>query len=272
MGDKAVRVTSEWMAAIRRREHLRPDAYLDDPYAEDLITDPVAAAEQLSTLDRLSGPSGSVIVRGRLGNEVLKHAVAAGVRQAVTLGAGSDTRPWRLKLPQDLRFFEVDLPGQLDAKVKLLGPPPSGERITAAADLRDDWMSALRRAGFDPRRPAVWVMEGLLHYLDRAQAGKLLGNLTAASAPGSWLTGDVPHRAFLSDPMHVEFLEWMAERGSPFIGTFTDPRPWLSAAGWHADAHEPADLISGACDLVPPPPARLFKDHRRVWYFHARID
>jgi len=273
MKDQPVRVTSHWMAAIRDREHQRPDAYFNDEYALRVITDPEAAAGQLSTLDRLGGPSGSVVVRGRLGDEILKRATGAGVRQAVTVGAGLDTRPWRLPLPAelaiDLRFFELDLPGQLDRKVARLGPPTC-DRITVAADVRDDWPVALLEAGFDPERPAVWMVEGLLHYLDRAQADALRDKLTAASAKGSWLTGDVPHPALLTDPAHRGFLEWMVRRGSPFVGALTDPAAWLAAAGWNAEAHRPSDLLSGACSLVPPPPARLFKDHRHLWYFHAK--
>jgi methyltransferase (TIGR00027 family) len=256
------------MTAIREREHSLPDPYLDDPYAHLLITDARHAGEQLPTLDELHGPSGSVVVRGRLGDEVLKRAFAADVRQAVTLGAGSDTRPWRLPL-EGMRYFEIDLPGQLDAKMALLGQPAT-ERIPVEADLRSDWPLSLIRAGFDPLNPTVWVLEGLLHYLDRAQADTLRDKLSGVSARGSWMTGDVPHTAFLTDPMHREFLEWMVRRGSPFVGTFTDPVAWLAEAGWVAEAHLPADLLAGDCSLVPPPPSRLLEDHRHLWYFHAR--
>jgi methyltransferase (TIGR00027 family) len=220
-------------------------------------------------LDKLSGPSGSVVVRGRLGDEVLRRAYASGVRQVVTLGAGSDTRPWRLPL-KEMRFFEVDLPGQLDFKATLLGPSVA-DRITVEADLRSDWPVELSQAGFDREAPAAWVLEGLLHYLDRPQSDTLRDKLSGVSAAGSWLTGDVPHTAFLSDPEHDDFLGWMEERGSPFLGTFTDPAAWLAEAGWITKAHQPADLLAGQCSLIPAPPARLFKDHRHLWYFHSRL-
>lgn len=263
--DSGVKSTSSWMAAIRAREHTQPDAYLHDPYAAALVPD----LSILSTLDRLGGPNGSVIVRGRLGDAVIERAAAQGCRQAVTLGAGSDTRPWRLKLPAGFRFFEVDLPGQLLAKLLLLGEPAC-ERVTVETDLRTSSLDALARKGFDAGSPCVWVAEGLLHYVPRESADALRDAITASSVAGSWFTGDVPHPAFAGDPAHAGFLGWMRERGSPFVGFSDDPADWLRRAGWQASAHEPADLMAGGCSLVPAPPARLFADHRRLWYWHAQ--
>ena len=45
------------------------------------------------------------------------------------------------------------------------GAAPTADRRVAAADLRDDWPTVLRTAGFDPARPTAWSAEGLLGYL-----------------------------------------------------------------------------------------------------------
>ena len=42
---------------------------------------------------------------------------------------------------------------------------PGCRRHVVAADVGDDWNSALLGAGFDHRAPTLWVAEGLLFYL-----------------------------------------------------------------------------------------------------------
>src|SRR6185295_7983751 len=50
----------------------------------------------------------------------------------LNLAAGLDARPYRLPLPSELRWIEVDLPGILAEKTKLL----AGERPALAEELR----------------------------------------------------------------------------------------------------------------------------------------
>lgn len=98
------------------------------------------------------------------------------------LGAGMDTRPWRMQLPPGVRWLEVDMPEVVAAKRRqleqlgvALGARPAGPEATAPAahplaaaswtalstDLgRPGWGAALRAAGLDPRHPTVWVAEG----------------------------------------------------------------------------------------------------------------
>ncbi|CCC44236.1 conserved hypothetical protein, partial [Mycobacterium canettii CIPT 140010059] len=52
-------------------------------------------------------------------------------------------------------------------------------------DLRRDWPTPLRQAGFDPNQPSAWLAEGLLAFLPPDAQDRLLDNITALSAPGS---------------------------------------------------------------------------------------
>ncbi|CMC59026.1 Putative S-adenosyl-L-methionine-dependent methyltransferase [Mycobacterium tuberculosis] len=52
-------------------------------------------------------------------------------------------------------------------------------------DLRRDWPTPLRQAGFDPNQPSTWLAEGLLAFLPPDAQDRLLDNITALSAPGS---------------------------------------------------------------------------------------
>jgi methyltransferase (TIGR00027 family) len=120
-------------------------------------------------------------------------------RQVVVLGAGYDSRPWRLPLPSGVRWYELDLPGVVEAKRKLLDQlgaglapgQPCAHPLRAAAwaalpaDLgRRGWSRALLQAGLDPGQPTVWVAEGLLMYLDPEQAAALLAEAAGEGAVG----------------------------------------------------------------------------------------
>ena len=52
------------------------------------------------------------------------------------------------------------------------------ERRPVAIDLRDDWPTALRQAGFDPTQPSAWSAEGLLAFLPPDAQDRLLDNIT----------------------------------------------------------------------------------------------
>lgn len=49
-------------------------------------------------------------------------------------------------------------------------------------DLRRDWPTPLRQAGFDPNQPSAWLAEGLLAFLPPDAQDRLLDNITAQRA------------------------------------------------------------------------------------------
>jgi methyltransferase (TIGR00027 family) len=72
-----------------------------------------------------------------------------------------------------------------------LGARLSANRCTVGVDLRQDWLAALRRVGFDDTQPAVWIVEQLLlGYLPPSEQNRLLENVTASSATGSRFAAD----------------------------------------------------------------------------------
>ncbi|PWQ83453.1 SAM-dependent methyltransferase, partial [Enterococcus faecium] len=74
-----------------------------------------------------------------------------GIRQAVILASGLDTRAYRLPWPEGTVVYEIDQPAGIEFKTRGLadaGATPAAERRTVGIDLRDDWATALRDAGF----------------------------------------------------------------------------------------------------------------------------
>ncbi len=93
------------------------------------------------------------------------------IDQLVILGAGFDTRPYRLPRGTSVRSFEVDLPATQAVKRRVLiqaGVDTGGVTFVPADFGNDDWLTRLVEAGLDLERPAVFIWEGVIIYLDQA--------------------------------------------------------------------------------------------------------
>lgn len=138
------------------------------------------------------------------------------IHQICTLGAGLDTRPWRLSL-STVDFFEVDFHEIFAFKLPLLareGAMTTCRYHAVEADLSlGNWMDRLQAAGLDPSRPTVWLLEGLTGYLTLEENLDMFTRIRAASAPGSHIiatfitpqsgkkTGLSLHRCMPEDPL-----------------------------------------------------------------------
>jgi methyltransferase (TIGR00027 family) len=155
----------------------------DDPYLTGLLADP-GTTEGATVFPRLYG------VQTRFFDEFFSTAADRGVRQAVIIAAGLDSRAYRLDWPTGTTVFEVDQPKVLEFKGRVLadlGAKPAARRQEVAADLRDDWSIPLRASGFDPQRPTAWSVEGILPYLTGDAQDTLFARISELSAPGSRL-------------------------------------------------------------------------------------
>jgi methyltransferase (TIGR00027 family) len=264
--------TADWLAAIRAEELSQPDPFQHDPYAALLATK--QAHEAADALRQLDAPLSCAIIRGRLGDEALRHALAEGIRQVVSLGAGAETRAFRQDLPADLDYFEVDLPGTVTAKEQILraaGIQPACRRIAVETDIRSDWSIHLAAAGLRTDRPTLWTVEGLLPYLYPPDRDALMYRINAVSRPGSALTGDTVLPVFLQHPDHQRFLTYMYAKGIRPIAT-DDPAGWLQTHGWAAHAYLLSDLIAGEHPLLDDPiPPRLRTAYPGFCYLHATL-
>jgi methyltransferase (TIGR00027 family) len=129
-------------------------------------------------------------VRTRFFDDFFIDAGAAGIKQAVILASGLDSRPYRLAWPEGSTVYEIDQPKVIEFKtatMESIGAKPTAQRRAVAVDLRDDWPEALRRSGFDEHQPTAWSAEGLLAYLPPDAQDRLFDNITALSAPGGQL-------------------------------------------------------------------------------------
>ena len=109
--------------------------------------------------------------------------------QVVVLGAGLDSRPWRLAALRDAVTFAVDHPAsQAEARERAADLTPVGRLGFVPVDLStDDLGAALARAGHDPGAPTTWVWEGVVPYLTADDVRATVAAVAERSAPGGVL-------------------------------------------------------------------------------------
>jgi methyltransferase (TIGR00027 family) len=231
---EAVAGTGLLVAAIRARESQRADRLFTDPFAEKLAG--AAGMRHLDAAIEASGEQSTVqiVVRTRFWDEALLHA-ATTAGQVVILAAGMDSRAYRLEWPDGVTVFELDQPTVIEAKNRLLADDvPRCRRVAVGVDLADDWPSALTASGFDAGAPSVWLIEGLLQYLDELEVRALFARVDALSAPGSVLLYEVVGQTLLDSPMMAGLLESMAAQGSPWLFGSDAPGELAERHGWTA--------------------------------------
>ncbi|HZU49310.1 MAG TPA: class I SAM-dependent methyltransferase [Mycobacterium sp.] len=210
-----------------------------DPYLTGLLDNP-ATSEDATAFPRLYG------VQTRFFDEFFLSAVAEGIRQAVIIAAGLDSRAYRLGWPTGTTVFEVDQSQVLEFKEQVLaqhGAKPAARRISVAADLRDDWTIPLQEAGLEPGQRTAWSVEGVLPYLTGAAQDALFERIHELSAAGSRVgIGALGSRL---DQAQLSALE-ATHPGVNMSGEVdfsaltygedkTNPADWLADHGWAVD-------------------------------------
>jgi methyltransferase (TIGR00027 family) len=172
--------TAEIMALFRAQESARREPLFNDPFAAGFLGRSHRRVLRLSSLPlvgtllrrfidaRWPGARTSGIARTRLIDDWLKEAVAAGAEQVLILGAGFDSRAWRLPALVTLPVIEVDHPATCAEKRRRLAD--MGADLSCIRSVPVDFDRELigvtvRAAGFDETRPAAIVWEGVTNYL-----------------------------------------------------------------------------------------------------------
>ncbi len=138
-----------------------------------------------------------VIVRTRFFDDFFKP-LAVGLHQVVILGAGMDTRAFRLPWTTETHLYELDQAEVLQTKELLLDNAAAKcHRHPIAINLRQPWADLLVTEGYQAQTPSVWLLEGLLYYMSETQVHDLLGTITSLSAPGSWLGADLINKKLI---------------------------------------------------------------------------
>jgi len=266
----AVSFTALQTAAERAAESSRSDALFRDPFAQAMLavvegeSGRVTAVEGGTLLPRFSPDMqwlfhNYVALRTHYLDQKLLAAASEGLSQVVFLAAGMDGRGYRLAWPAETTIYELDKPDLLSFKQEVARRAklsPTARLIAVPADLREDWLSPLLSAGFDLDQPTLWLLEGILQYLEVGSADQLFATLSKVSAPGSRLIS-VYHVGDHLEPArrtgHDKADDIVAYAKIAQVGRLIRPEQWLPRHGWNL---ETTNLVAWA-DLLgrPSPPA-----------------
>jgi methyltransferase (TIGR00027 family) len=193
--------TALGVATFRLIEQYQPKEIrmFNDPLVRDLLDAPTQAMMQFAStrvfmikqLEVLGkGLYGGQVCRTRYIDDAVEAALAAGISQVVLLGAGFDTRPYRLPGMERVKVFEIDLPGVQNDKKKRLqkhfGHLP-GNVTFISIDFEAQTLEAVfAETVFDSSSPAVFVWEGVTPYISEKAVSQTL-SFVGSSAPGSIL-------------------------------------------------------------------------------------
>jgi len=233
--------TALWIAAIRATETENPNPRFRDPYARLL-----AGPEGFQIFDIAIGSLWYMISREKMKqiqvdsftlrtlhfDNLILNAAKEGIDQIVIVASGCDTRAWRLDWRQKVTVFEMDYEEVLKWKMEKLHSVNAivtcGKHETVGCDLvKENWEQLLMQKGFDQKKPAVFILEGLLMYLSREENLKLLSRLSAISAPGSLVSADAVTTKTL--PYSNATLNKL---GCPAKFGLENPGELLTSSGW----------------------------------------
>lgn len=223
-----ISATARWIAIYRMRETARPDACFHDPYAARFLDPELDLNNPL--LGGFAGTEWAMIARTVAIDAFVLRCVADGATTVVNLAAGLDTRPYRLDLPAELRWVEVDLPAVIAEKEAVLArdvPRCKLERVSL--DLTD---LAARRALLASLAvgKVLVITEGLTIYLQPDAVRALAEDLRAQPAFCWWVTDRVSPRTLATlQRTHGAVL---AALDAPMHFGPAEGPPWFAALGW----------------------------------------
>ncbi|MFS8096455.1 SAM-dependent methyltransferase [Lentzea alba] len=258
--------TAVLIAAARANEQRHLRRLFDDPLAAGLV-EAAGSANDLNGVRTLAGEH--FVLRTRYFDDQL---LSSAQPQVVILAAGLDTRAFRLTWPPGTTLFELDLPDLLEFKEDALHDllaRPACERVVVPCDLREDWATALIHAGFDPKRPTAWLLEGLFMFLPPDAGEQILYWVSALSAPGSTLALEHVNREFRELPQMRAVHERFGRMDARWQSDVEDPIEWLAGHGWHATVTHQVDLAAQHDRAVPAITDPRKVGDARIWLASA---
>ena len=193
-----VSLTSQYMAAARAVEHKRANRLFADPLAEKLAGKEIMAEilPQVEEYEKRGRPV--IAVRTRFFDDFLMSS-ATNIWQVVILGAGMDTRAFRLPWHSDTHLYELDCPEVVQRKESLLNSVSAKcHRDAIPIDLRQSWFEQLTDRGFQPLNPSIWLLEGLLYYLNSEEVMTILKTISDSATSDSRLGVDLLNKQMTS--------------------------------------------------------------------------
>ena len=198
--------TAETIAMVRVSESRKPEdeRVCYDPHAIHFISQEVLdfAAHNpekykafVARNERLvPGASNSIVARVRFFDDIVKSSINDGLEQLVILGAGYDTRAYRIEGLDKIKVLEVDHPATQSIKIEkiteIFGSLPDYVTYIPIDLELDKFGQQLLESGYNKSLKTLFIMEGLLMYLSPEIVDKILSFIVHNSGKGSAILFD----------------------------------------------------------------------------------
>ena len=174
---------------------------------------------------RMPGTLGAILCRTRYIDDVLKRSLEKGIEQLVILGAGFDSRAYRIAGMDQVQVFEIDLPGTGKLKrirlEKVLGAVPENVTLVGMNFDRQNLDDVLRAAGFQKNKITLFIWEGVTQYITAEAVNNTLEFVSGVSGVKSAIVFTYVRRGIIDGTDRPEwfqpFLSFAKKVGSPFI-------------------------------------------------------
>jgi len=150
-----------------------------------------------------------VIARSKYIESIFKHALAERFGQIVIFGAGFDTRALRFKdTAGEIRIFELDISATQNAKIGQYlkrGLEMPENLIFVPIDFDKESLSAkLEEVGFDRHKRSLFILEGVLMYLQPESANKTFRTMQEFAGMRSEVVFDYIYSSVLLSESHSD--------------------------------------------------------------------
>ena len=221
--------TAFWIAGFRAQETERSDAVFNDPLAKKLGGD--RGIEMVANTPNSEQMAFAMVIRTTSIDRLVEIAIEKGVDTVINLGAGLDTRPYRLQLPANLQWIEVDFKEIIDYKNPLLkDEKPVCKLRRIAFDLSDQ---SERKKLFEElgskAQNALVITEGVIAYLKNEDASQLSQDLIAVPSFKYWVH-DFSKGGFRKHGHANEKAKLL--KNTPFLFDVADPISFFQKDGW----------------------------------------
>lgn len=219
------------IAHYRALETARADALFRDPLAGLLAGERGKAIANAMPMPTMAGQI--VVIRTAIIDDYIQFAVSEGVDTILNLGAGLDTRPYRLDLPESLAWIEADYPHIIAFKEKhLASETPRCRLERAKLDLADLSERRTMFASVNARANKMLILtEGVVSYLSVDEAGSLADDLRSLDHARYWIVEYI-------SPELIKYRQrgsmGRKMRNAPFKFKPTDWAGFFGGHGWRA--------------------------------------
>jgi methyltransferase (TIGR00027 family) len=175
------------VAHYRAEETKRPDALFRDPFAGLLAGD---RGKKMGAAMPVPGiVSQIVVIRTCIIDDFIRQAISQGVDTVLNLGAGLDTRPYRMDLPESLLWIEVDYPRVIQFKDERLAaqkPRCKLERVSLDLENPSGRRTFLQATNARAKKLLI-LTEGVVSYLSEEDVASLADDLRSLDHADGWI-------------------------------------------------------------------------------------